>query len=95
MSTCPSEALYFGNLNDLEAKVDQAMSEAKQAAGELTQLRGGKETKPHIWFAGPAPVEVEDDILREGESYDPTAYNIHNWKKRRPGSDFKTGVGSN
>ena len=80
--TCPSEALYFGDLNDPESKVNQAMSEAKRAAGELTQLRGEKETKPRMWFAGPAPVEVQDDIPREGESYNPAAYNIHNWKKQ-------------
>jgi len=80
--TCPSEALYFGDLNDPESKIHQAMSEAKQATGELTQLRGEKETKPRMWFAGPAPVEVEDDIPREGESYNPAAYNIHNWKKQ-------------
>jgi hypothetical protein len=34
-----------------------------------------------MWFAGPAPVEVEDDVPREGASYDPAAYSIFNWKK--------------
>jgi hypothetical protein len=35
-----------------------------------------------MWFAGPAPVEVEDDIPREGESYSGKAYSIYNWKKK-------------
>ena len=78
--TCPSEALYFGDLNDPDSKINKAMSDAKAADGELTQLRAEKNTKPRMWFAGPAPAEVEDDIPREGESYDPSAYSIYNWK---------------
>jgi len=81
--TCPSEALYFGDLNDPESKVSKAMQEAKAADGELSQLRPEKNTKPRMWFAGPAPVEVEEDIPGEGESYNPETYNIHNWKKQQ------------
>ena len=80
--TCPSEALYFGDLNDPESKINKAMAEARSAEGELTQLRREKGTKPRMWFAGPAPAEVEDDIPREGESYRPDAYSIFNWKKQ-------------
>ena len=80
--TCPSEALYFGDLNDPESKVSKAMEDAKAANGELSQLRPEKNTNPRMWFAGPAPVEVEEDIPHEGESYSPEAYNIHNWKKQ-------------
>jgi Fe-S-cluster-containing dehydrogenase component len=80
--TCPSEALYFGDLNDPESKISKAMNDAEAADGELSQLRAEKNTKPRMWFAGPAPVEVENDIPREGESYNPEAYNIHNWKKQ-------------
>jgi Fe-S-cluster-containing dehydrogenase component len=80
--TCPSEALHFGDLNDPESKVSKAMEEAKKADGELTQLRTEKETKPRMWFAGKGPVEVEDDVPREGESYNPNAYSIYNWKKQ-------------
>jgi len=79
--TCPSEALYFGNINDPDSKISKAMSEAEADDAKLSQLRTEKDTKPRMWFAGPAPVEIEDDIPREGESYDPDAYNIHNWKK--------------
>ena len=79
--TCPSEALYFGDVSDPESKISQAMREAETADGPLSQLRPEKDTQPRMWFAGPAPVEVEPDIPREGESYNPEAYNIHNWKQ--------------
>ncbi len=79
--TCPSEALHFGDLNDPQSKISRAMAEAKTAEGELQQLRAQKGTKPRMWFAGPAPPAVEDDIPREGQSYSPEAYDIYNWKK--------------
>ncbi|REJ67062.1 MAG: 4Fe-4S dicluster domain-containing protein [Planctomycetota bacterium] len=79
--TCPSEALYFGDVSDPESKISQAMREAETADGPLSQLRPEKNTRPQMWFAGPAPVEAEPDIPREGESYHPEAYNIHNWKQ--------------
>lgn len=79
--TCPSEALYFGDLNDPDSKINQAMNEAKSVQGELTQLRTEKSTMPRMWFAGPAPAKVEPSIPQEGRSYSPQAYNIHNWKE--------------
>ncbi|MBM82460.1 MAG: 4Fe-4S ferredoxin [Planctomycetaceae bacterium] len=79
--TCPSEALYFGDLNDPESKISKAMSEAKASEGELQQLRPEKGTRPRMWFAGRAAVEAEEDVPREGESYSPDAYSIYNWKK--------------
>lgn len=80
--TCPSEALYFGDLNDPDSTISKAMAEAQAAEGELSQLRTEKKTKPRMWFAGPATAEIEEDIPRESESYGPDAYNIHNWKKQ-------------
>ena len=80
--TCPSEALYFGDLNDPESKISRAMAEAGEADEELVQLREEKGTKPRMWFVGPAAPEVEEDIPREGESYHPDAYSIYNWKKQ-------------
>lgn len=79
--TCPSEALYFGDLNDSESSISKAMAEAKAENVELHQLRPEKGTKPRAWFAGPAPAQVEDAIPREGESYNGEAYNIYHWKK--------------
>lgn len=79
--TCPSEALYFGDLNDPESKISQAMRAAENATGQLQQLRTEKETKPRMWFAGPAAAEAEAVVPREGESYGPHAYDIYNWKQ--------------
>ena len=80
-TTCPSDAIYFGDLNDENSKASVAMREAEAADVELVQLRTEKGTKPRMWFAGPAPVEVEARVPREGSSYSPDAYNIHGWKE--------------
>jgi len=79
--TCPSEALYFGDLNDPESSIVRAMKEAEETAGPLRQLRPEKQTRPRMWFAGPAVPEVEDRVPRESQSYSPDAYNIHHWKE--------------
>ncbi|MDB4533952.1 4Fe-4S dicluster domain-containing protein [Vicingaceae bacterium] len=79
-ATCPSDAIYFGDLNDSESKASKAMAAATQADVKLVQLRTDKKTKPRMWFAGDAPVEVEPRIPNEGNSYSPDAYNIYNWK---------------
>ena len=78
--TCPSEALHFGDLNDPESEINQAMNEVREADVELTQLRPEKQPRPRMWFAGPAVEVIEDRIPREGESYSPDAYSIFNWK---------------
>ena len=79
--TCPSEALYFGDLNDPKSKITVAMDEAKKATGELQQLRADKNTKPRTWFAGKAAVEIEERVPKEGQSFSTDAYNIYNWKE--------------
>ena len=79
-TTCPSDAIWFGDLNDAESGISKAMKEAEESI-PLVQLRGEKETKPRMWFAGPAPAEVEERVPREGESYNNDSYNIYNWKQ--------------
>lgn len=81
--TCPSEALFFGDLNDEDSKISKAMKNAESVSG-LVQLRGEKETKPRMWFAGDAPAKIEPRIPGEGESYSPDAYSIYNWKGKLP-----------
>lgn len=78
--TCPSEALYFGDLNDKASKISTAMTKAQDDGVRLTQLREDRGTKPRTWFAGPAAPEIEERVPQEGESYSPDAYNIYNWK---------------
>lgn len=78
--TCPSEALYFGDLNDPDSKVCQMKAELEAGDG-LTQLRDEKGTKPRVWFAGKAPAEVEERVPAEGQSYSPEAYDVYKWKE--------------
>ncbi|MCP4194076.1 MAG: 4Fe-4S dicluster domain-containing protein [Planctomycetaceae bacterium] len=84
--TCPSEAIYFGDLNDPDSKVSLAMAEAEAAEG-VGQLRPEKNTKPRMWFSGRALVEAEPDIPREGESYNPKSYDIYRWRKKPVGGE--------
>ena len=82
-STCPSDAIYFGDLNDPDSRVSQAISAANTAELPLVQLRAEKNTKPRMWFVGAAPVEIEERIPAEGQSYRPDAYDVYNWKENR------------
>ena len=79
--TCPSEALYFGDLNDPNTRINKAMEQVQETV-ELSQLRTEKKTNPKMWFAGSAAAEVESDIPREGHSYSTEVYSVHNWKKQ-------------
>lgn len=83
VSTCPSEALYFGDLNDPNSKVSQ-MQARLQAEGVLEQLRPEKGTRPRMWFAGSKdrPLsEWEPKVPREGHSYQNDAYSVYEWKQ--------------
>ena len=84
-NTCPADAIYFGDLNDEQSKVSRAIHEAESNGVGTSQLRAEKGTKPRMWFAGPAPNEIEERVPREGESYGPEAYNIYNWKEDQNG----------
>lgn len=80
-ATCPSDAVHFGDLNDPQSKASKAMAAAEANDLPLVQLRGEKQTKPRMWFTGPAPAEIENRLPAEGESYHPDAYNIYQWKE--------------
>ena len=79
--TCPAQAIHFGDLNDENSAISQTIEQAKQDDIELTQLRADKQTKPRMWFAGPAPEVVEPSVPKEGQSLNSEAYSIHNWRK--------------
>jgi tetrathionate reductase subunit B len=83
VSTCPSEALYFGDLNDPESKVSQVKAKL-EAEEELGQLRPEKGTRPRMWFghSKDRPIEeFEPKVPKEGESYHNDAYSVYSWKK--------------
>ena len=85
VTTCPSEALYFGDLNDPESSISVAKTRFEKE-GVLETLRPEKQTRPRAQFVtDPArPMdEWEPKIPREGESYAPAAYDVHEWEKRR------------
>ena len=81
VDTCPSEALYFGDLNDPESAVSK-MAARLEREGELETLRPEKNTNPRMRFAveKDRPMSAwEGKIPREGESYSPDAYSVFNW----------------
>lgn len=80
-NTCPSDAIYFGDLNDSESKVSKALAALEKEGQKTSQLRAEAGTKPRVWFTGPAPEKVEPKIPRQGESYSGEAYDIYNWKE--------------
>ena len=81
VSTCPSESLTFGDLNDPGSKISK-LREQMDAEGVLETLRPEKKTKPRMEFAVNAkrPMkEWQGKIPTEGQSYSPSAYDVYNW----------------
>ncbi len=81
VSTCPSDALYFGDLNDGESKISQVAAELERE-GLLKTLRPGKKTQPRVRFAAgeDQPMTAwEGKVPGEGMSYSPEAYSVFNW----------------
>ncbi|MCR9199460.1 MAG: 4Fe-4S dicluster domain-containing protein [Planctomycetaceae bacterium] len=79
--TCPSEALYFGDLNDEKSPIRMAMDNMEKQGVDTQQLRPEKQTSPRMWFAGEGVTAVEDRVPTEGQSYSPAGYNIYGWKE--------------
>ncbi|MCA8970396.1 MAG: 4Fe-4S dicluster domain-containing protein [Planctomycetes bacterium] len=82
VTTCPSEALYFGDLADPDSTVSR-MKRRLEAEDALAQLRPEKGTKPRMWFAQSPDRQVrewEPKVPREGQSYSGDAYSVYEWK---------------
>ena len=80
--TCPSDALYFGDLNDEESKISKMKAKLESEGVATSQLRPEKGTKPRMEFAGEGHVTNEERVPKEGQSYSTDAYSVHNWKEK-------------
>ncbi len=86
VSTCPSEALTFGDLNDPTSKVARLKSEL-ESEGALEQLRPEKKTQPRTWYATSEEhraASFESKLPGEGQSYHPDAYSVYEWQETTP-----------
>ncbi len=89
VSTCPSDALIFGDLNDPDSKVSR-MKTVLEGEGALEQLRKEKGTEPRTWYATDENHRVkewESKIPGEGQSYHPDAYSVYEWQESTPPHD--------
>lgn len=85
VQTCPSEALYFGDLNDPESTISRVQQELE---GQLDILRPEEGARPRMQFVTGEhhPVEAwEPKVPRQGESYKNDAYSVYEWGE--PGFD--------
>lgn len=86
VSTCPSDALMFGDLNDPDSKVSR-MKAVLEEEGALERLREEKGTDPRTWYATDENHRVkewESKIPGEGQSYHPDAYSVYEWQESTP-----------
>jgi tetrathionate reductase subunit B len=82
VTTCPAEALVFGDLDDPSSKISRLTNQLEDEAN-LETLRPEKGTRPRMRFVttDDRPLsEWEPKVPREGESYSPEAYSVFNWE---------------
>lgn len=86
VSTCPSDALAFGDLNDPESKISK-LKAMLESEGALEQIRPEKKTAPRTWYATDENHRVaafESKLPAEGQSYHPDAYSVYEWQETTP-----------
>lgn len=83
VSTCPSEALYFGDLNDPQSKVSRMKQQIEAEDGaDLATLREDRGTRPRLQFVVDErrPMSAwEKKVPAEGQSYANDAYSVFEW----------------
>ena len=92
-ATCPSDALFFGDLNDPKSRASVALAGIEAAADtgvKAEKLREEQQTGSRMHFVTDKdhPMEAwEPKVPGPGQSYHPDAYSVYEWQEKTPPHD--------